>query len=305
MSIPQLTIIIPTLRAERTLQAVLDSVLCQEFQHFEIIIMDSVSGDNTLAIARANAQRDDRIRIFSEPDKGVYDAMNKGIEKARGQWILFLGSDDRLHDEKVLQSFFSVHDHQDFDLVYGNVVGPGFKGVYDGEFSFEKLLHRNICHQAIFYKKSLFGLIGFFTVHYKGYGDWDLNIRCFKDDRVRVRYIDLLVAYFGPGGISSRYDIPFLHEVMIPEKLRMLHRTSVHSLRSLKAYDEWWRLLRNGGIREQAQLARLSQGQPIPGSLQMMIRWQQSFPQKTLRIGILSKCLMFVNYLTSFFSGYI
>lgn len=299
MNTPDLTIIIPTLRAERTLQTALDSVLCQKFRHFEILIMDSVSRDNTLAIAHASAQRDERIRVFSEPDKGVYDAMNKGIEKARGRWILFLGSDDRLHDEKVLQSFFSVPGCDDFDLVYGNVVSPSYKGAYDGEFNFEKLLRRNIPHQAIFYKKDLFGLIGSFAVHYKGYADWDLNIRCFKNDRARVRYIGLLVAYFGADGISSRHDIPFLREVLISEKLRMLNQNAIHSLRSIKAFDDWWRLLRNAAVRDHDALREYARGERIPAPVDRMIAWQQNIPPRWLRVGPFSKFIMFVNYISN------
>src|SRR5258708_10181557 len=296
---PILSIIIPTLNAEKTLQIALDSLLIQQFTNFEIWIIDSVSRDRTLSIAAENAEKDSRIRVFSEPDKGVYDAMNKGIEKARGQWILFLGSDDRLYDEKVLHSFFSVPGHLDFDLVYGNVVSPSYKGVYDGEFSFEKLLRRNIPHQAVFYKKSLFGLIGPFAIHYKGYADWDLNIRCFKDNRVRVQYIDLLVAYFGADGISSRHDIPFLREVMIPEKLRVLNQAAIHSLRPVKAYDEWWRLLRNAAVRDSSALKEYAKGEKIPAPVGRMVAWQQKIPVRLLRMGIFSKFTMFVNYISN------
>jgi glycosyltransferase involved in cell wall biosynthesis len=303
MTDPIISIVIPTLNSEKTLQIALDSLMNQQFANFEIWIIDSVSRDRTLSIAAENAEKDSRIRVFSEPDKGVYDAMNKGIERARGQWILFMGSDDRLYDEKVLHSFFSGSGlarnpgHLDFDLVYGNVVSPSYKGVYDGEFSFEKLLRRNIPHQAVFYKKSIFGLIGPFAIHYKGYADWDLNIRCFKDNRVRVQYIDLIVAYFGADGISSRHDIPFLRQVLIPEKLRMLHQAAIHSLRPLKAYDEWWRLLRNAEVRDLSTLREYANGEKIPVPVGRMVAWQQKIPARLLRVGLFSKFTMFVNYI--------
>ena len=296
MSSPFLTIIIPTLQAERTLVEALDSVLVQQFGDLEVLIMDSMSRDRTLEIAGDYARRDPRVHIISEPDKGIYDAMNKGIGAARGKWILFLGSDDRLHDPQVLKVFAGTPGLETLDMVYGNVVSPSYKGAYDGEFGLRKLLRRNMPHQAIFYKRSLFGSIGGYTIHYRGYADWDFNIRCFKDSRVRKQYIDLIVAYFGADGVSSRHDIPFLQEVMIPEQLSLLAREP-HLLRSLTAFDEWWRLLRNAGIRDRVTLEALAKGLVFPRALIRMIRWQQRIPVRTLRMGVVSKTLMFVNYL--------
>jgi glycosyltransferase involved in cell wall biosynthesis len=304
MSKPFLTIIIPTLRAEKTLRQSVESLLEQQFRNFEILIMDSLSQDRTLAIAEAYAEKDDRLRVISEPDKGIYDAMNKGIEKARGQWILFLGSDDRLHDKDVLTFFTALPDLGSFDMVYGNVVSPSYKGVYDGPFSFPKLLSRNMPHQAIFYKKSLFELIGGYTIHYRGHADWEFNIRCFSDSRVRVRYIDRVIAYFGADGVSSRHDIPFIKERLLPERLRLLNATP-HSLRSLKTFDEWWRLLRNAGIRDKDALVDSAAGQSVPKPVIGMIGWQRKMPPGLLRAGLFSKSLMFINYLRNFLTGFL
>ena len=296
MNTPYLTIIMPTLQAEKTLNEALDSICTQQFGDYEVLIMDSVSRDGTLDIAKQYAERDQRIRVFSEPDKGVYDAMNKGIEKARGEWILFLGSDDKLQDDDVLQVFASGSGLGELDMVYGNVVSPSYKGIYDGEFTFEKLLRRNLPHQAIFYKKSLFDRIGRFVISYKGYADWDLNIRCFKDPRIQISYIDIVVAYFGAEGISSRHDVPFLREVMIPEQLRLLDRAP-HRLRSVTAFDEWWRLLRNAAIRDEAALGNYAGKEKIPPALKRMAAWQQKMPPGLLKIGLFSKLTMFINYM--------
>lgn len=302
MSSPLLTIIIPTLQAERTLGEALDSVLEQQLGDFEILIMDSVSKDRTLDIARGYAGRDQRIRIISEPDKGIYDAMNKGIQVARGQWILFLGSDDKLHDERVLSAFAGTPGLEALDMVYGNVVSPSYKGAYNGEYDLPKLLRWNMPHQAIFHRKSLFGSIGGYTIHYRGYADWDFNIRCFKNDRVRKQYIDLVVAYFGADGVSSRHDVPFLLEVMIPEQLELLARAP-HRLRSVAAFDEWWRLLRNTGIRDEAALMLRAKGSAVPHSLVRMVHWQRRIPVRWLKIGGLSKTMMFLNYFCNFLTA--
>ncbi len=302
MSSPLLTIIIPTLRAERTLQRSLESLLDQRFRDFEVLIMDSVSHDRTLTIAAAYAEKDDRIRVVSEPDKGIYDAMNKGIARARGRWILFLGSDDRLNDKDVLAFFAALPDLEAFDVLYGNVVSPSYKGVYDGPFSFPKLLSRNMPHQAIFYRRDLFGLIGDYTIHYRGHADWEFNIRCFSDGRVRIRYIDRIVAYFGADGVSSRHDIPFIKERLLPERLRLLNATP-HGLRSIGTFDEWWRLLRNARIREVADLKASVGGQAIPAPIVNMVIWQRRLSERLLRKGIFSKCMMFINYLRNFLTA--
>ena len=298
MSSPFLTIIIPTLQAERTLAEALDSVFVQQFGDWEILIMDSVSRDRTLDIAGDYARRDPRVRIISEPDKGIYDAMNKGIEAAHGEWILFLGSDDKLNDPQVLGVFAGTPGLETLDLVYGNVVSPSYKGVYDGEFDLRKLLRRNMPHQAIFHRRSLFKSIGGYTVHYRGYADWDFNIRCFKDTEVRKCFIDLVVAYFGADGVSSRHDVPFLQEVMVREQLRLLAEQP-RLLRSVTAFDEWWRLLRNADIRDQVSLEKYARGFAVPRPLIRMVRWQQRIPLRVLRMGPASKTLMLVNYLSN------
>lgn len=302
MNSPYLTIIIPTLQAERTLGEALDSVLGQRSGDLEVLIMDSVSRDRTLTIAREYAQKDARVRIISEPDRGIYDAMNQGIDAARGEWILFLGSDDRLYDQDVLSAFTACPGLDALDMVYGNVISPSYKNVYDGEFDFEKLLRRNMPHQAIFHRRSLFGLIGGYTIHYKGYADWEFNLRCFRDSRVRKRYIDLIVAYFGADGVSSRHDVPFLREIMIPEQLRLL-KERPHRLRSMTAFDEWWRLLRNAGIREKSTLETYAGGEPVSKPLLRMAGWQQKIPVRLLQMGIMSKSIMFINYIRNFLTG--
>ena len=302
MNKPLLTIIIPTFKAEKTLQGALESLQTQQFKNFEVLIMDGASPDRTLSIAEAIAKTDDRVRIFSEPDKGIYDAMNKGIAQARGQWILFQGGDDHLHDEGALAFFAALPDLGAFDLIYGNVVSPSYKGVYDGPFSFAKLLSRNMPHQAIFYRTALFGLIGNYAIHYRGHADWDLNIRCFRDDRVRIRYIDRIIANFGADGVSSRHDIPFIKERLLPERLRLLNAIP-HGLRSVHTYDEWWRLVRNAGIRDKPSLEASAGGQEIPGAVVSMVLWQRQFSERLLQKGLFSKCMMFINYLRNFLTA--
>src|SRR5215218_2671624 len=99
-----LSIIIPTYNAGNNLARALESVLQQTFSSFEVLIMDGLSTDNTSAIVESF--HDERIQLFREGDRGIYDAMNKGIAKARGAWLYFLGSDDELYTSTVLEEIF-------------------------------------------------------------------------------------------------------------------------------------------------------------------------------------------------------
>jgi glycosyltransferase involved in cell wall biosynthesis len=301
MDAPYLSIIIPTRQAERTLRVALGTVLGQSFTGLEVLVMDSVSTDGTLAIARGT--NDPRVRIFSEPDKGVYDAMNKGIRAARGEFVYFLGSDDWLQDERVLEDVFSTKDIDQFDVLYGNVVSTSFKGAYDGVFTYEKLLRRNVSHQACFYRRSLFARLGDYSLRYRAYADWEYNIRCFGNESVRLHYIDRIIAGFGADGLSSRHDVPFLKEVLFPAKLGLLAATGSGALRSAAFYDEWWRLLRNAEFRGPLTMEPVAGDTPIPKAIKGMASWQNRFPLKTLRFGVCSKLLMFASYWRHLLTG--
>lgn len=185
------------------------------------MIQDGVSSDNTIDIIKvfrdANSAMD--IKIYREQDKGPYDAMNKGIQKAKGEWFYFLGSDDELHDPNVLKSVMGNKETTAFKVLYGNVKVIGDAGwasnnaIYDGIFSLEKLLNRNICHQAIFYRATFAREVGDFNLNYVVCADWDYNMRCWS--KTECKYLDLIIANFNAGGISStgRPDEYFSREV--------------------------------------------------------------------------------------------
>ena len=113
-----ITIITPTFNCASTLDATLESVVSQDFTDFEYWLIDGGSTDGTRD--RLAAIQDPRVRWISEPDRGIYDAMNKGIDRARGRYLLFLGADDLL----LPGSLRAISDHlpaTDRTLVYGNV----------------------------------------------------------------------------------------------------------------------------------------------------------------------------------------
>lgn len=201
------SIIIPTYNSAATLSDALQSIVDQSFKNFEILIMDGVSTDNTLDIARSFS--DERIRIYSEKDSGVYDAMNKGIDKAHGEWLYFLGSDDTLYDYEVLHDMANIIETKpESQFVYGNAYFLKRKEIWDGEFTLHKLLFdRNICHQAIFFRRDIFHLVGKYDLQYKVFADWDLNIRIFWNPLIVKNFYDRIIANYLDGqGISTDFQ---------------------------------------------------------------------------------------------------
>lgn len=203
---PKFSIIIPTYNSSATLEACLNSVLTQSFTNFEVLIMDGCSKDNTFDIARSFS--DERIRVYSEPDTGVYDAMNKGIDKVQGEWLYFLGSDDTFYSNDVLKNVSLYLNEGKADVIYGDVKITGtnnwFKdksGIYGGEFDLKRILNSNMSHQAIFYKVQLFGLWGKYDQRYTALADYDLNLRLFS--KVDFRHVPLLIANYSPNGLSN------------------------------------------------------------------------------------------------------
>ncbi len=209
------SVIIPTYNSGKTLKQCLDSVVSQSYPNWEVSLMDGASKDETIMIA--NSYNDLRIKVHSEPDKGVYDAMNKGIDKSCGEWLLFLGSDDYLYNKDVLATM-EPHLTQNYDVVYGEPISH-WSEQHRGEWSLEKL-EANRVHQAIFYNKRFFGKDIRYNLKYPICADFDINLRWFLNTKYKHRYVPVEVAVFGDGGLSSRVeDTNFIKDIGL-NKLR-------------------------------------------------------------------------------------
>lgn len=203
---PLLTIIMPTYNSAATLDVALKSIIHQTFQNIEVLIIDGLSSDDTIAIAKKYQLEFPQIKIISEADKGIYDAMNKGIGIAKGEWVYFMGGDDSLFAFKTLEKIFGIRRFGDVDVIYGDVYAKGFKRIYDGEFTFSKLATKNICHQAIFFRKNVFQTIGKFNTKYIALADWDHNIEWFFSSQISRLYISQTIANYAEGGFSAVND---------------------------------------------------------------------------------------------------
>jgi len=211
MPSPKISIITPTFNAADTIEACMESVARQSWADREHLFIDNVSTDGTPDIIRKHADAHRHIRLVSEKDSGIYDALNKGIDLCQGEWLFFLGSDDTLADADVLKSIFSQTGTEQQDIIYGNVEWGKGGSVYDGQFTLQKLLNRNICHQSIFFRRDIFSRLGKFDTKYRILSDWVFNMKWFCNQDIRRRYVDRVIAVYNPEGYSSKHhDTAFI-----------------------------------------------------------------------------------------------
>jgi len=207
------SVITPTYNCGAKIVKTIHSVLAQDSSLFEYIIIDGDSNDGTQShIEIFNT----RLKFISEPDLGVYDAMNKGIDMASGKYLYFLGAGDTLR-RSALKNLQPLMPERDLAFVYGNVYWVDEAFIYGGEFDKVKLETYNICHQAIFYERAIFDLIGKFELDYKFLADYVFNIRCFGNDAIEKTYLDYVVANFEGGGMSASP-----HDALLIENLPRL-----------------------------------------------------------------------------------
>ncbi len=290
---PKVSVIIATFNAAVHIRKAIDSFLSQTYDSRELIIIDGGSSDDTVSIIKE--YQNGTIRWISEPDKGVYDAMNKGMVMATGEWLYFLGADDFFMDESVLEKVF-VNDLANTDIVYGDVYSVLLKRNYDGPTNEEKLLFSNLCHQSIFYRKEVFEKAGNYNLEYKLFADWEFNIRCFIQYNFCTKYVPVVIAEYAASGISTlNKDMNFLRNFLFPVNLKYLLEVGDGRLRNIKYYDRWWRLLRS--MKTGDSLKDLSNGIPVPRKIIRMQGFQKLIPEKILFVGIFSKALMMVSYL--------
>jgi len=292
---PKISVIIVVFNGADTLPQAIESVLGQTYNNVELIVVDGGSTDGTLDILRK--YKANNFIWISEPDNGIYDAMNKGIKMAMGDWIYFLGADDTFRNKNLLKEIFNGEKKIDCDFLYGNVYSLALKKKYDGEFDEDKILFQNICHQSIFYKREIHEKIGFYNVRYKTFADWDFNIRCFYNPQIKRKYLDIIIANFAAGGLgTSEPDLDFLRNYLFSKNLWALNIKGTKKLYNIRFYDKWWRLIRSLKLKAGDDISNYAENEKLPLIISRMYSFQKHIPHKLLWTGIFSKTFMFLSY---------
>lgn len=194
----KISIITVCFNSEATIENTLKSVGEQTYKDIEYIIIDGGSTDGTCGIIE---QYLPYITTFvSEPDNGIYDAMNKGLDRATGDYVLFLGSDDRLMDKDVIKNVVNNISTNKGDVFYGDVYREVRKDYYCGKFNRYKLAVKNISHQAIFYPRFIYKKNRYNT-DYSVFADYYYNIHLFC--RFKYTYIGICVSVFNDNSTSN------------------------------------------------------------------------------------------------------
>ncbi len=197
MNYPKLSVIIPVLNQDYCLEDAIKSTINQDFKDYELIVIDGKSQDNTLKIIK---KYDKNISYWeSSKDKNLYDAMNKGIDKASGEWIYFLGADDKI-DKNIFQKIFSKK-YENIYLIYGNIKYDNNE-MFIGKFSKRLFIRNNIHHQGAIYHRRCF-YNNYFDIKYSILADYDFNLTLFQN-KIKTEYFDSIFAICGSNGISKK-----------------------------------------------------------------------------------------------------
>ncbi len=199
---PSLSVIVVCKNPGPRLHVALASVWEQRHVHAELIVVDGGSTDGS--VAWLESQRARIATLVSEPDGGVYDAMNKAIALAHGTWIYFLGADDRLAGDMVLSETLNWMKKTEAAVVVGEAAFDDGR-IYKLRSNVNAVARNFIHHQGTFYRRTLFEENGGFDATLAVAADYEFNVRLWKS-HIRFKPIPLRIAACGTGGVSDGGD---------------------------------------------------------------------------------------------------
>ena len=208
----KISIITATFNSGKFIESCIKSILKQNYKKFEIIIIDGLSTDSTIKKIKIFLDKNNNIKIFSEKDLGIYHALNKGIEKANGDIIGFVHSDDLLYNKNVLSNIIDVFKNSNIDGVYGDLQYVEKQNTnkvirYWKSKDFKpNLINKGWTppHPTLYLRKKVYEKHGLFDLNYKISSDYDFMTKIFKDNTFNFKYIPKVITKMRVGGISNK-----------------------------------------------------------------------------------------------------
>ncbi len=301
---------IPAYKHAEFLKRLLDSVVCQRFRDFEVVVTDDSPDEEVRKLCRQYEGQLDLAYYRNPTPLGTPENWNEAIRKASGQWIKLMHDDDWLADENSLQLFANtLKTNSSSDFIFSAFrrifleTGQA-REIYLSSFRHRMLeanpltlfatnvighpsvvLHRN--DRRLYYDSKLKWLV-----------DIDFYVRRLQAGS--SAYIPMPLVCIGMGSQQVSVDCHLQRPVEIPESFYFLFKFGVASLRNLLVYDKWWRLLRNLEIKSESDITDSGYTADIPQVIRSMIHWQGLVPTSWLRLGLCSKSLMILHYATHF-----
>jgi glycosyltransferase involved in cell wall biosynthesis len=221
---PKFSIITVSFNSVVTIEQTILSVLNQTYSNIEYIIIDGGSTDGTVEIIKKHQAG--ISRWVSEPDKGIYDAMNKGIRLATGDWVGIINSDDYYELDAIEKVVIASRDNPSCEVFHG-LLKNWYKGqlYYISGPSIHMLNIDSLAHPTAFVKKDIYMKYGVYNESYSIVADYELFLR-FKNKNVQFILIESVLANFRIGGISTKsnmflyekYKIQYLYGIISPSK---------------------------------------------------------------------------------------
>lgn len=220
------SIITVCFNSDETIEETIKSMINQDINDYEYIIIDGGSTDKTLEIVKRYEDKFNNIKWISEKDDGIYNAMNKGLSMCTGELIGFLNSDD-YYENNILKKVYEDFKKVDADIIYGSsrlIYTNGNNKIIRAEKPIENITRNTLkkgmgfIHQSCFVKKEVFDSIGQFDEKFKTAADWDFIIRAFNSN-FKFFKTNYIISYFSKDGVSSKCHIKERNSVRKKNKL--------------------------------------------------------------------------------------
>lgn len=230
MTFPKITIITASFNSEKTIVDTIESVLNQSYENIEYLIIDGKSTDKTMEIVKSyESLFNGRLTFISEKDKGIYDAWNKGLKLSTGDWISFIGSDDILLEDSILEYVKSINKNPGLNFISSKMmlVKENLEPirVTGKPWSVKMKTYNCIAHVGCLQHKSLFQHTNNFNTDYKIAGDYDFLLKC--SDIITPYFLPIITVKVREGGVSASQIFRVADEVL---KLKLSNKSRVNFL---------------------------------------------------------------------------
>ena len=196
-----ISIIVVSLNTKKEFLKTIKSIQKQDYKNYEVIVVDGKSTDGT--VQEIKKLKDKKVKYIIQKDNGIYDAMNKGIRKSLGKWIIFMNSGDLFYKNNVLNNFLS-ENVKNYEIVYGNTVvsAKNLKYIVNSKPFDHKTLLMPFCHQSVFVKSDILKKRNFSLI-YRFSSDFDFFYYCYLS-RKKFQKIDYIISKVKSSGFADK-----------------------------------------------------------------------------------------------------